>query len=153
MSFLSQLFDHRPPAPNPLTGPVGRFSTETRLLLRQAAVSSPLYRATWNGCPLNRAGELLGAEVHDCGSAAAALGASRDDIQGFIHAWDGVGGRFHHRNQLLIDAIDESLVRDLTSAVEDHLTGRAPSVARAPEVLLRPAHPSTGLAPTPGGGA
>ncbi len=111
MALLARFFS-APPGPNPLVGPVRPFNRRGKLALRHVATTTALHVATWSGCPLNRAGELLGADVHDATSAAEAFGVSQDDVFAFIHAWDMTRGPRQARTALLVDALDIGLIGD-----------------------------------------
>lgn len=109
---------------NPLIDVIRAFPAPARQALYSAATSGTLRRGTWDGCPLNRAGEQLGVPVRSRGEAAYVLGVSPDTARRFVEAWDRVWGSNRRRSKMLRDA----LVR-----VARSVDGTPPSPAREPD--------------------
>ena len=63
-----------------------------RLALYAATAEGPVARGSWKGCPLNRAGEVMGASVRSRGEAACVFGTSTDAVRRFIEVWDAQWG-------------------------------------------------------------
>lgn len=111
---------------NPLVDVVRAFPPSARYALYAAASSGRLRRASWNGCPLNRAGAELGVPVRSRGEAAYVLGVPPETAHRFIQVWDRLWGSNHRRSKLLRDALDEVAKLDATPA---------PTEADTPKVL------------------
>ena len=77
---------------NPLVPAVRDLPPGARLALHAATADGPVARGSWKGCPLNRAGEQLGATVRSRGEAACVFGTSTEAVRRFIEAWDGLWG-------------------------------------------------------------
>jgi hypothetical protein len=112
---------------NPLIDVIRAFPAPARQALYSAATSGELRRGTWDGCPLNRAGEQLGVPVRSRGEAAYVLGVSPETARRFVEAWDRLWGSNRRRSKILRDA----LVRVAqTSAAGSGSTAAIPSPAR-----------------------
>ncbi|HYH49624.1 MAG TPA: hypothetical protein VEG38_08755 [Acidimicrobiia bacterium] len=81
------------------------FPAPARQALYAAATSGTLRRGTWDGCPLNRAGEHLGVPVRSRGEAAYVLGVSPETARRFVEAWDRLWGSNRRRSKMLRDAL------------------------------------------------
>jgi hypothetical protein len=95
------------PMGNPLVPVVRELSPQARRAMYAAANSGRLRRRTWNGCPFNRAGSEMGAEVTTATQAATALATSRSVVRRFIAVWDRLPGADPECTQLLREALEE----------------------------------------------
>lgn len=90
---------------NPLIDVIRAFPAPARQALYAAVTSGSLRRGTWDGCPLNRAGEQLGVPVRSRGEAAFVLGVSPETARRFVEAWDRLWGSNRRRSKMLRDAL------------------------------------------------
>jgi hypothetical protein len=97
---------------NLLVSVVRALPAQSRRALYAAANSGHLRRGTWNGCALNRAGEMLGMPVRSRGQAAVALGTTGEVIGRFLHVWDGLSGSNRNCTAMLRDALQQAGLLD-----------------------------------------
>jgi hypothetical protein len=72
-----------------------------RAAMFAASLDGPLKRRSWDGCPLSRAGKVLGELVGDECSASQALGLSPGQVRSFLSAWDRLPGSNRSCTKLL----------------------------------------------------
>lgn len=91
---------------NPLTLAVEGLGSGTRRAMLAAASSGPLRRRSWDGCPLNRAGEILGCVVLSQAEAQRVFDLSKRALERFLYTWDHLcNADDTARTALLIEAI------------------------------------------------
>lgn len=101
---------------NPLVPVVADLPPGARLALYAATADGPVARGSWKGCPLNRAGEQIGATVRSRGEAACVFGTSTDAVRRFIEVWDALWGSSKRCTSLLRQALEQAGVPESSEA-------------------------------------
>jgi hypothetical protein len=84
---------------------VSGFDYSTRQALYAAACSGTLRRRTWNGCALNRAGQVLGAVVDSSPGATAVFHLPPKSVAAFVETWDSLRGSDSKCTEILREVI------------------------------------------------
>ncbi len=98
---------------NVLVSVVRALPAESRRALYGAANRGPLQRGTWNGCAVNRAGEMLGMPARSRAEAAVALGTTGEVIDRFLEVWDGLSGSNRNCTAILREALERAGLLDV----------------------------------------
>lgn len=115
---------------NPLMPAVEGLGPGARRAMLAAASAGPLRRRSWDGCPLNRAGEVLGCVVRTRADAQRVFGVHKHAVERFLYVWDHLcKGDETACTALLVDAIrvvegplvsSEFVVGTTAASVPDH---------------------------------
>jgi hypothetical protein len=136
---------------NLLVSVVRALPARGRRALYAAANSGQLRRGTWNGCAVNRAGEVLGMPVRSRAEAAVALATTGDVIGRFLQVWDGLPGSNRNCTAILRDALEQAGLFD-DDEDEADADARLPSVVRSLSRCPERVRPPGTRVPTSGPG-
>jgi hypothetical protein len=134
---------------NVLVSAVRALPARGRRALYAAAKSGHLRRGTWNGCAVNRAGEMLGMPVRSRAEASVALGTTDELIDRFLEVWDGLSGSNRHCTVMLREALERAGLLDNddvdAGARPERLLPPPGSGPASPQLPVPPPGPDRGI--------